>query len=369
LAQSLARLQKIDPGFDAAHLLSFRTSLLYNTPAEFYAKVGFFQRLNDRLRTLPGVDAAGLISELPLESVPPSHIDFYVAGSPGAALTDADRHHADFHRVLPGYFRAMGTPVEGRAFTGADGPTAEPVVIISRLLARALFPAGSALGQSLSWGRGSAVKTARIVGVAADIHQQSLAQPPGNDFYLPALQSPAGEMSVVVRAAGDPMALLPDVRRAMASIDPQVPIYDVASMEQRVGIDQAPDRFRSRLLGAMAVLALLLAAVGVYGVLAQRVALRRREIGICMAIGAEPAQVSRQMMAESLRLAGAGLALGLAIAYGLSRLWSSWLFDAQAGSLATWLTVPLILAAVAVVASFFPARQAAAVDPAIVLKQ
>ncbi|HXR96880.1 MAG TPA: ABC transporter permease [Terriglobales bacterium] len=368
LAQSLERLQKIDPGFDAAHLLSFRASLLFNTPAEFAAKVGFFQRLNDRLQTLPGVKAAGLSSEIPLEGIAAATVNFYVPGTSGAALPDVERHRADFHRVLPGYFHALGTPVEGRTFTDADGPTAERVVIISRSLARSFFPGDLALGHSLSWGRG-AVKTVRIVGIAGDIHQLSLSQPPGFDFYVPELQSPAAEMSVVVRAAGDSLALLPDVRRVMEELDPQVPIYDVASMQQRVDAAQAPDRFRSRLLAAMAVLALLLAAAGIYGVLAQRVALRRQEIGIRMAIGAEPAQVSRQMMADSLRLALIGMAIGLALAYLLSRLWSTWLYDAQAGSLATWLTVPLILAAVAIVASVIPARQAAAVDPAVVLKQ
>lgn len=366
LLQSLRRLQRADPGFRPAHVLTFRTSLLFNSLPEFYAQVPFYRQLDARLQTLPGVEAAGLISELPFTD-PQTHLRFYVAGAKGAEGPEGVRPEAGLRRVLPGYFRAMQIPVQGRGFTEDDDTRAPRVVIISQSLAKSLFPGGDALQHALVWGSQKPV-TAQIVGVAGDVPEGALGGAPGQDLYSPYLQTPSGEMSAVLRTRGDPMGLLPEVRRQVAALNSQIPIYDVALLDQRVEASTAPDRLRAGLLGAMASLALLLAMVGVYGVLAHQVAQRRREIGIRMALGATAGQVQRMVLWQSLRLIGAGLAAGLVAAWWMSRGLQRYLYRADGNDPLTWVAVPLILAGVGLAASYWPARQAARVDPVITLR-
>ncbi|MGH3182426.1 MAG: ABC transporter permease, partial [Streptosporangiaceae bacterium] len=231
LLQSLRRLQRADPGFQAGHAITFRMSLLFNSLQELYANAPFFTHLNDRLQKMPGVEAAGLTSARPF--APPVLAHFHVPGSAtGAGVGDAQRTQAGLRRVLPGYFRAIGIPLRGRDFTEGDDTRVQHVVIVSQRLEAVEFPGGDALGKELDLGSGPKPITARIVGVAGNVPEQGLGGAPGEDIYVPFLQIPNPDMSAVVRARGDPMQMLPALRGVVAELNPQVSIYDVAALDQ-----------------------------------------------------------------------------------------------------------------------------------------
>ncbi|HUX67678.1 MAG TPA: ABC transporter permease [Terriglobales bacterium] len=366
LLQSLRRLQRADPGFRPGHVLSFRSALLYNSLAEFYAQTPFFRRLDERLQELPGVEAAGMVSELPFTE-PQTQLRFYVAGASGAEGPEGTRPQAGLRRVLPGYFRAMQIPVRGRTFNEDDTMQTPRVVIVSQSLAERLFPGGDALQHALVWGAPKKI-TSQIVGIAGDVPEGALGGAPGADLYAPYLQTPSGEMTAVVRTRGDPLALLPEVRRVVRELNPEIPVYQVALLDQQVEATTAPDRLRAGLLAAMAGLGLLLAVVGVYGVLSHQVAQRRRDIGIRMALGASAGQVQWMVVGQSLRLIAGGMGAGLLLAWWMSRGLERYLYRANGNDPWTWTAVPLLLAGVGLAASYWPARQAARVDPVITLR-
>ncbi len=365
--QSLQRLEHVSPGFNPDQVLTFRTSLLYNSLQELNAGQPFFERLNQGLRQLPGVEAAGLVTELPF-TPPESTMHFYPAGSPLAAEPPVEWPQAGLRIVLPGYFAALQIPLRGRDFRDSDDAHTARVAIINRSLARRLFPRGDALGRSLVW-RSNGKITARIVGVVGDIAAAAPGGPPEDDLYESLRQVPRGELSVVVRARGDPWALMPALRRAVESLNPEVPIYEQATMAQRVALTTAPDRFRSALLALLAGLALLLAMAGLYGVLAHSVAQRRREIGIRLALGATASQVRGLVLWQSLRLTLAGLGVGLLAAWLLRARLDRFLFGGAGGASLTWLAVPLLLLAAALSASYVPAHNASSVDPVLTLRE
>lgn len=366
LLQNLQRLEQASPGFQPSHVLSFRSALLYNSLDEFYAQTPFFLHLDQQLRVLPGVEGAGLVSELPFAD-PQTHLRFHIAGAANPQEGASGGYPAGVLRVLPGYFEAMGIPVQGRAFTEDDVKQSARVVILSRSLATSLFPNQDALRHALVWGAHNET-TARIVGIAGDVPEGTLGGAPGRDLYFAFLQSPTGEMSAVVRTRQNPSALLPSVRQLVTSLNPQIPVYDVAPLQQLVAGTVAPDRFRAGLLAAMALLALLLAMVGVYGVLAHNVAQRRHEIGVRMALGASAGHVRRMVLAQSLRLMAAGLALGLLAAWWMNRGLQQYVFGSTGAGLWAWAAAPMALLAIGLLASYGPARQASRVDPVITLK-
>lgn len=367
LLQSVRQLQRADPGFDPGHAVTFRMSLLFNSLQELYADAPFFTRLNQQLQATPGIEAAGLTSALPF--APPVLAHYSVPGSVQAGgVGETTRSAAGLRRVLPGYFRAMGISLRGRDFDAQDNTQAGRVAIVSQRLAEAAFPGADALGKVLALGSGPKPINVQIVGVAGDVPEQGLGGAPGEDIYTSFLQVPNPDMSAVVRARGDPMELMPALRRMVAALNPQVALYDVARLDQVVNDTTAPDRFRAGLLAAMALLALLLAMVGVYGVLAHSVALRRQEIGIRMALGATVAQVRRMVLAQSLKLIAAGIVAGLMVAWALSRGLQRFMYQSGRGDLLAWAAAPLILLAAGLAASYWPAYQAAKVDPVITLR-
>src|SRR6185437_8240769 len=365
LWRSLQEIEQISPGFQAHGVLTYRASLLFNSLDEMRAQSVFFQRLNDRLPELPGVQSAGAISSLPFTPAD-FRIHFFVVGTSAASLPLAAQPQAGLRRVLPGYFRTLQIPVQGREFLDSDGVTAQPVAMLSASLARELFPNGDALQHAVRWGVAKP-ETYQIVGVAGDLPEKAPGGAVTRDIYMPFLQSPAGDMSFVVRTSGDVFAILPEAQRLMSQLDPQIPAYAVSSLEEVLAATTAADRFRAYLLLAMAALALLLAMAGLYGVLSHSVAQRHREIGIRMALGASPHQVQAMVLRQSLALILSGLGSGLALAWLLRHSLDGLLHERL--DALPWITVPLILLIVGLVASYVPARHATRVDPAVTLKQ
>ena len=368
LLQGLSQLERVDLGFQPAHVLTFRTSLLYNDMKELQAGTPFFQQLDAKLQQTPGVAAAGMISELPLSGDARSPLHFYIPSSDkGAAVSENERLQAGFSRVMPGYFQAMGIPLEGRDVTLGDVTGKDRVVIVSRSLENALYPGQSALGREILWGSTAGIR-ARIVGVAGDVRQDSLAGVPGWSIYAPYAQSPNGDLSAAVLTRGDPWSYLPGIEREIQALNPQIAVYDTATLDQDVTLASAPERFRGRLILAMALLALLLALAGIYSVLAHSVAQRQRELGVRMALGANPRQVQALVLGRSLRLLLGGLVVGLAGSFAAAR-WLGHSVTALATGGATWLWVPLLVLAAGLAASYGPARTATRVDPVRTLRE
>ncbi|MGN6591465.1 MAG: ADOP family duplicated permease [Terriglobales bacterium] len=365
--QSLRRLQQTSPGYRTSHVLTLRVSLLYNSTAELEAGIPYFERFNQRLQALPGVRAAGLVSELPY-APPQQRAAVAVAGDAATlALTDDERPQAGVIAVLPGYFRAAGIHVRGRVFEDSDNqPGAAGVVIVSASLAQRLFHGREALQQSVLLGRGR--PPLRVVGIADDIAERGPGTPPAHDIYLPLEQSHRGEMSAAVWSEGDAETLLPAIRRISAALNPQVPIYEVSTLGQRWSDATLADRYRTRLLMVLAVLALCLATAGLYGVLAHNVAQRRQEIGIRMALGASEQQVWGKVVGQSLRLILAGTGAGLVAAWWMRSSLQHLLQVAGAGEAWMWLGVPLLVFTTGLLAAAIPARRAARVDPVTTLR-
>ncbi|MGH9393111.1 MAG: FtsX-like permease family protein, partial [Terriglobales bacterium] len=364
LWQGLRQIEHTDPGFNPQGVLTYRASLLFNSLQELNANAVFFQRLDQQLPTLPGVQSAGAISALPFVPAD-ARMHFYVMGTADARLPMLQQPEAGLRRVLPGYFRTMAIPVQGREFRDNDSATSQAVVMLSASLARRLFPRGDALRHAIHWGVTRPL-TAQIVGVAGDVPARAPGGPPALDIYLPYMESPSGDLSFVVRTSGDVFSQLGPAQRLMTQLNPQIPAYAAASLEQTVAATTAGDRFRAHLLLAMAGLALLLAVAGLYGVLAHSVALRHREIGIRMALGASPLQLRGWVLLQSLRMMGWGVAAGLLAAWLLRHSLDDLLQGAA--SPLPWVAVPALLLAVGAIASYLPARHATRVDPAITLK-
>jgi putative ABC transport system permease protein len=359
---SLLRLMAVNPGFQPRNVLSFSVEL----PGDKYPKVQdqerFFHEFRERLAALPGVNAVAVISPLPF-SGGWGQGSFSVEGQPLA-----DPHHppmANDFTVGPDYFQVMRIPLlAGRGFTDADNSRSPAVVIIDEVLARTFFPDRSPIGQRL----GQPKEWRTIVGVVGHVSNMGLDQAAGPEIYTPFAQAPGGFSSFVMRTSGPPAELAQTVRQIMASIDGDIPVTDMLPMDQRVSRSLIAPRFRTILLGLFGALAFLLAALGIYGVLSYSVAQRTREIGIRLALGALPRRVMRQVILEGVRLAALGEGIGVVLSLGLARLVSSLLFHTAATDLSSVMAIALVLAAVAVLACYFPARRATHVDPLAALR-
>ncbi len=371
LLKSFLTLEGVNPGFQPERVLSLRISL----PREKYPEPGravdFFRRILERLDAMPGVAAAGVTSRLPLTGGPGGD-PFSIEGRPYRASGPVPQV-VQQQVVSPGYFRAMGIRlVSGRLFTGRDLAEAEPVVIINETLARGFWPdpKDPPLGKRVVLGAprpGAAWMT--IVGVAADVQLAALDRAPLPQMYLPYSQAAARSLAVVLRAPGDAASLAAQVRAAVASLDPEQPVYDVRTMEQRLEAALAVPRFQTLLVGSFAVLALALAAAGVYAVVSCVVARRTREIGIRMALGAEPAGVMGLVLRQGMAPVAVGLVAGVAGGLAFSRVLTALLFGVSARDLLVFTAAPLVLAAAALLACCLPARRATRIDPVAALRQ
>jgi len=364
LIRSFARLASVDIGFQPENLLTARITL----PVSKYGDTRlfpFFQQLIQRVETLPGVRSASAVSHLPF-SVGRAGSFFTIQGRPDPGPDELPL--ADVRAVHPNYFRTMGIPlVRGRDLGPDDRREAPPALVISQSLARRYWPDEDSLGQSITV-RMSGGETGRIVGIVGDSRDQTLEAEPLPTIFYPHSHLAFQYMTVVLKTHGDPLGLARAVAEAVRSQDAEQPVTDVRTMEQVLSASVTRQRFQTSLLSAFAAVALALAAVGVYGLMSLWVSQRVQEIGIRMAVGAQPADVRRLVLRQGLTLAAIGLVLGLAAARALAPALSGLLYGIGPGDPATF-AAALVLAAVALLASYLPARRATRVDPGVALRQ
>ena len=362
LIRSLVRLQNTHPGFEAENALTLRLDLSEKKYDRSEKTAAFFKELETRLSALPGVEAVGMTTELPL-SGQPNDTGFIVAGRP--PVRPNERYGADFRRVNRQLFQAMRIPLLcGRQFTEQEVNAGAPVLIVSESLARAVFPNEDALGQRLLFSPTDIPR--EIVGVVGDVSHRGLELQKRSTMYLPTRAT--GWKNLVIRTTADPLSLASDVRREIRALDPELALADVKPLEQLVYESVTEPRYRTALLGLFAAIALLLAAIGLYGVLSYAISQRTREIGIRIALGARGADVLRLVVGNGIKLALTGVLLGLGAALGLTRLMKTLLFGVSATDPLTFIVIALLLALVALMACWIPARRATKVDPMIALR-
>jgi putative ABC transport system permease protein len=364
LVKSMVRLLQVDPGFGAENLLTANVALVQFKDPQRRAAVQ--REIIDRISQIPGVQAAGGGTGLPPNNAGRG-TRFAVQGMPDE---DGNARFSYFIAISPDYFRALGTPlVEGRTFTERDDASSPKVVIISEMMARNLFPNESAVGKRLQLINPEQSNEWReIVGVAGDVRYSGLNDSNPSTIYTPFAQTPFLWNYLMIRANGLPDTLAQNVRQAVSSVDATVEAAGFQTMDQLISQTVAQPRFYTILLGAFAFLALALAAVGIYGVMAYAVAQRTHEIGVRMALGASWRDVLMMVIKQGMILALSGVALGLLAAYGLTRLMSNLLFDVRATDPMTFVVISLMLIGVALLACFIPARRATKVDPIVALR-
>ncbi|MGB9180684.1 MAG: ABC transporter permease [Pyrinomonadaceae bacterium] len=365
LIKSFQRLRDINPGFNPDRVLTMSLVLPEAKYDEKEKQSLFFQQLVTRAAQLPGVESVGLIHPLPLGG---SHITttFTIEGRP--PLAPADQLNANTRAVSPDFFRALSIPlIKGRAFTEKDTKDAPKVMIVNETLARRFFNGEDPVGKRATVYPFK--EPCEIVGVVGDVRHRSLDVEAGPEFYLSYLQSPQPEMSLVARTtSSDAAGLANAVQGVVLQLDKDQPVSDVKTMNQLLGESTAPRRFNMLLLGIFAFIALVLASVGIFGVMSYTVTQRTHEIGIRMALGARVADVFKLVVGQGMVLVLIGVCLGTLGAFAVTRLMSSLLFGVSATDPLTFIGVPLLLAAVAFVACLIPARRATKVDPMVALR-
>jgi putative ABC transport system permease protein len=371
LLRSFQRLQEVPPGFQADHLLVADLPLSRNAYAKPDQRFEFFDRLVERAQALPGVRSAAAASALPVTSGGGA-IHFNIHGRPPKSPHDFTA--AGYFTVTPHYFETIGAPLlQGRFITANDTEKATAVVVINATMARTYWPNESPLGKRMQLGATpeNDVPWMEVVGVVGDV-LQNLGNQPAAEMYLPYRQAdallPVFQLSLVIRTATEPHLAIPSLRSAIMEIDPNQPVVNVRSMEENISTNVSQPRFRAWLIGIFAMLALVLAAVGVYGVMSYAVTQRTTEIGIRVTMGAQPRDVFRIIVGEGLRLALIGVAVGLVTALALTRLLRTFLFGVSAYDPVTFIGVSVVLTAVAAAACYFPARRATQVDPLVALR-
>ena len=357
-------LQQMDPGFDPHQILTLRISLPGAKYPNDARQREFFEGLIQRLSAVPEIRHAGTVSELPLTSYSNSaSVVFEGRPTPPPGM----RPWVPFTSASSGYFRAMGIPlIQGRDFDARDGPDNPRVVLVTQAFVQRFMPGESAIGKRIQTGHGKAWRT--IVGVVGDVRHLGLPTAPAAEVFGNFAQDPNPRMSVVVRVSVDPLTVTSAVRQAVLSLDQELPIFDVATMEQRLANSIAAQRFNMWLLTTFGMVALTLGVIGIYGIVSFYVVERTHEIGIRMALGAEQSDVLRLVLSRGTGLALAGVSIGLVLALALSRFLSSMLFGVRPNDAPTFLAVSVVLAGAACVASYIPARCAANIDPMVALR-
>jgi putative ABC transport system permease protein len=368
LGKSLFLLGKVDPGFRTDHLLTveiYRSMSDDSRDANWRNWTGFYQQLLARIQALPGVDSAGATLALPIQGHV-WNISFKIDGRPFGR--PSEQPQADSRIVSNNYFDVMKIPLRaGRYFSEYDTKDAPHVAVINETLARLYWPNENPVGRFIEMGAFGAGRC-EIVGVVGDIRQTNLGDEPAPGIYVPYTQEIMPWQTLVVRTKNDPMALAAAVRHEVGALDPEQPVARIASMDHLKEVSTAQPRFRAFLLGAFATTALLLSAIGIYGVMAYTVSRRTSEIGIRMALGAQRVNILRLIVGESMTLTLLGALLGLGGAYAVTRVMKGMLFGVTSTDPLTFASVTLVLSFVALLASYIPARRASLVDPLVAIK-
>ncbi|MFC1639463.1 FtsX-like permease family protein [Gemmatimonadota bacterium] len=380
LVKSLVRLTSVERGFDAERVLVFshsisaealaRPSQSVNTrgpptaPSGQASLLQYVQRFEDDLGAIPGVFLVAAADNMPFMGGASSSTTTYESFS-GTQVTNLERS-----LITPMYFRALGVPItSGRAFADADGPERELVAIVSRGAADQYWPGEDPVGYRLRFGGLDSDQPWRtIVGVAEDVRHQGLDVEPRAKIYLPYAQLARASIDVILKTRMEPDLIISAARDAVRRVDPTAPTPRISELESLVHASVAAPRFRARLVFLFAMLAALLAVIGVYGVLAYSMAQRTAELGVRIALGASRADVVKSVVGRGAKLAAAGLAIGVAIAFAAVRVLDSFLFETDVHDPSTFVLAALLLAVAALGASYLPARRAARVDPVEALR-
>jgi putative ABC transport system permease protein len=365
LITSFWRMQQVDRGFEAKNLLTINLTLPRARYARNEQQVAFLQQVLERVSQIPGVRSAGLTSTLPLIGGPAT--DFVIEGR--APVEAGAEPSADIRVVDPNYFRTMRIPLRsGRSFSERDAAGAPTVMVINENMARRFWPNEDPLGKRVTMKDWGPPLTGEIVGVVGDVKADGLDSETRPMIYWPYPQFPSIFNFIVVRTEADPSNIVAAVKSRIWSVDPEQPISSIATMEQVLAASVAPRRFNMLLVGVFAAVALTLAGVGIYGVVSYTVSQRTHEIGIRMALGARASDVLSLVVRQALSLVIAGVAIGLAGAFALTRVMSSLLFGVSATDPLTFAVTSIILTGVALGACFVPARRATRVDPMVALR-
>jgi putative ABC transport system permease protein len=367
MIQTMSRLRSIDLGFRSDHMLTMST-VLGPKAKDPVKSMEYLERVLAQVRMLPGVESAAFASTLPFQSIGLTR-GFMIDGG---SIDQNYSPDALFRVGSANYLQTMGVKIiEGRMFTESDRNDSAPVVIVNETLARHYWPKATAVGHHIAFGSPNGRVSRTIVGVVADVHERGyeLAMKPGVYVPITALDLGWGPDTLVVRTKGEPTALTPSLRRIIAQVDPEQPVSQIRTMDEIVDLDVADRQQQMTLLGAFAGLALVLASIGLYGVLSYAVTQRSREIGLRMALGASASSVIRMIVGRGLALTGIGLAIGLITAWAATRAMKNLLYGVAATDPLTFAAVAALLGIIALIACWAPARRASRVDPITVLRE
>ena len=363
LVRSFVRLQQVKPGFDAAHGVTMEINLAQSKYPKREQRAAFLQQALDRIKAMPSVESAGATHRLPLKGNSGSGlmIEGRPEPPPGQEIS------INYRSITPDYFQALGTPlVRGRTFSEQEAWSNGGAIIINQAAARRYWPDEDPLGKRVKVTHGGNWLT--VVGVAGDVHESGLQTEVEPGIYLPYVHFPGPGMTLVIRTESDPLSIVSGVGAQIRAVDPDQAVSNVNTLDQLVSGAIAQPRFNASLLLLFAAVAMVLAAVGIYGVVAYAVEQRTREIGLRMALGAQTGDVLKLVIGQGMKLTLIGVALGLIAAFALTRLIESLLFEVGATDPVTFAVIALLLASVSLLACYIPARRAAKVDPMVALR-
>ena len=359
MIRSFTRLMRVDPGFNSDHLLTLQMDVPPAYGATPEKRIALYDEIFERLEALPGVKSAGGVTRLPLGTGSSTKLE--IEGRP---VAPGEEPEVEFRRASKHYFQAMGIPLrDGRTFTEQDGPAAPKVAVINEVSAKRFWAGEDPMGRHVRFAGDSNAPWFTVVGIVGDVKHFGLDLQAPAELYMSFDQGPPGGPRLAIRTSTDPASLIPSVRSELRAIDKQIAISQLETMDEIVSKSTADRRFQALLLGAFAALALALAMIGIYGVMAYGVAQRTHELAIRIALGAGRIDVIRLVLGQGMRLVIVGVAIGLAGAFGLTRFLRTLLFEIEPTDPVTFVGVSILLALVALLACYVPARRASRVDP------